>query len=155
MISKQFNKENPQYNLVATPVDHEAFKTSIRVMLAGGNPPNLFSYWAGARVQFIVDAGQLAPIDDVYETNKLNDLFPPAVKQGCTYNGHKYFLPLTQHFVAFFYNKAIFKKAGGDIECGTGLFTIRAAEKGAKVKGIDINPAMLEIAEKCLKSSRI
>lgn len=111
-LVKQFNKENPQYNLVATPVDHEAFKTSIRVMLAGGNPPDLFSYWAGARVQFIVDAGQLAPIDDVYAANKLNDLFPPAVKQGCTYNGHKYFLPLTQHFVAFFYNKAVFKKAG-------------------------------------------
>ena len=42
-----------------------------------------------------------------------------------------------------------------DIGCGTGLLTIRAAEKGAKVKGIDINPAMLEIAGKRLKSSRI
>jgi len=42
-----------------------------------------------------------------------------------------------------------------DIGCGTGLLTIRAAEKGAEVKGIDINPAMLEIAEKRLKSSRI
>ncbi len=34
-----------------------------------------------------------------------------------------------------------------DLGCGTGLLTIRAARRGARVKGIDINPQMLEIAE--------
>lgn len=107
-----FNADNPQYELSHTPVDHEAFKTSIRVMLSGGNPPDLFSYWAGARVQFIVDADRLAPIDDVFEANNLNTLFSEAVNQGCTYDGKKYFLPLTQHYVPFFYNKAVFEKVG-------------------------------------------
>ena len=35
-----------------------------------------------------------------------------------------------------------------DIGCGTGALTIRVAQKGAIVKGIDINPQMLEIAQK-------
>ena len=35
-----------------------------------------------------------------------------------------------------------------DLGCGTGALTIRAAQKGAHVKGIDINPQMLEIARK-------
>lgn len=35
-----------------------------------------------------------------------------------------------------------------DIGCGTGALTLRAAKKGAKVKGIDINSQMLEIAKK-------
>ena len=35
-----------------------------------------------------------------------------------------------------------------DLGCGTGALTLRAAQKGAKVKGIDINPQMLEIAKK-------
>ena len=35
-----------------------------------------------------------------------------------------------------------------DLGCGTGTLTLRAAQKGAKVKGIDINSNMLEIAEK-------
>jgi len=35
-----------------------------------------------------------------------------------------------------------------DLGCGTGALTLRAAKKGAKVKGIDINPQMLEIAQK-------
>ena len=111
-MTNSYNAEQSKYVLASTPIDHEAFKTSIRVMLAGGNPPDLFSYWAGARVQFIVDADRLAPIDDVFEANKLNELFPPAVQQGCTYSGKKYFMPLTQHFVPFFYNKDVFADVG-------------------------------------------
>lgn len=35
-----------------------------------------------------------------------------------------------------------------DIGCGTGALTVKAAKKGAHVKGIDVNPQMLEIAQK-------
>ncbi|MFQ5544190.1 MAG: corrinoid protein-associated methyltransferase CpaM [Nitrospiria bacterium] len=35
-----------------------------------------------------------------------------------------------------------------DIGCGTGAMTLRAAQKGAAVKGIDINSQMLEMAQK-------
>ncbi len=108
----EFNRDNPEYALSHTPLDHEAFKTSIRVMLSGGNPPDLFSYWAGAQVQFLVDADRLEPIDAVFDEYNLDDLFSDAVLQGTEYNGQKYFLPLTQHFVAFFYNKEVFANAG-------------------------------------------
>lgn len=35
-----------------------------------------------------------------------------------------------------------------DLGCGTGSLTLRAARKGANVKGIDVNSQMLEIAQK-------
>jgi len=35
-----------------------------------------------------------------------------------------------------------------DLGCGTGALTLRAARKGAKVKGIDVNPQMLEIVRR-------
>jgi len=35
-----------------------------------------------------------------------------------------------------------------DIGCGTGALTLRAAEKGAKIKAIDVKPEMLQIAQK-------
>jgi ubiquinone/menaquinone biosynthesis C-methylase UbiE len=38
-----------------------------------------------------------------------------------------------------------------DIGCGTGALTMRAAQRGAKVKGIDINAQMLEIAGERVK----
>ncbi len=34
-----------------------------------------------------------------------------------------------------------------DIGCGTGALTLRAAQKGARVKGIDVNTRLLEIAK--------
>jgi ubiquinone/menaquinone biosynthesis C-methylase UbiE len=40
-----------------------------------------------------------------------------------------------------------------DIGCGTGALTLKAALKQARVKGIDINPRMLEIAAKRLSEA--
>lgn len=42
-----------------------------------------------------------------------------------------------------------------DIGCGTGALTIRAALKGAIVKGIDINAQMLEVAQKKVKEAQL
>ncbi len=140
-----FNQDNPEYNMTHTPVDHEAFKTSILVMLSGGNPPDLFSYWAGARVQFVVDADRLAPIDDVYEEYGVSELFSEAVNSAATYNGHKYFLPLTQHYVAFFYNKEVFEKAGIDAVPQTWDEFTAACEK---IKAIGVAPIALGSKER-------
>ena len=38
-----------------------------------------------------------------------------------------------------------------DVGCGTGALTLRAAQKGATVKGIDVNTQMLEIARQRIK----
>lgn len=38
-----------------------------------------------------------------------------------------------------------------DIGCGTGALTLKAAQQGAKVTGMDINPQMLDIARKHAK----
>jgi demethylmenaquinone methyltransferase/2-methoxy-6-polyprenyl-1,4-benzoquinol methylase len=40
-----------------------------------------------------------------------------------------------------------------DVGCGTGALTIRAAQKGARVKGIDVNAQMLEIAQEWVKEA--
>lgn len=140
-----FNENNPDYLLTHTPVDHEAFKTSILVMLSGGNPPDLFSYWAGARVQFIVDADRLEPIDDVYEEYGVSELFSESVQNAASYNGHKYFLPLTQHFVAFFYNKEVFDKAGIAAPPETWGEFLTACEK---IKNIGVAPIALGSRER-------
>jgi len=39
-----------------------------------------------------------------------------------------------------------------DIGCGTGAFALKAAQKGAQVKGIDINPQMLKLAREKAKA---
>ena len=42
-----------------------------------------------------------------------------------------------------------------DVGCGTGALTCRAARKGAFVKGIDINPEMLEIGRKRVEAENL
>ena len=112
-IVDDFIAANPGLMHAASPVDHEQFKTSILVQLAGGNPPDTFSYWAGARIQFVVDGGRLQPIDDVWEANDMDSQFPQAViDNAATYDMHRYAVPLTLHWVGMFYNVALFEEVG-------------------------------------------
>jgi multiple sugar transport system substrate-binding protein/raffinose/stachyose/melibiose transport system substrate-binding protein len=110
-----FQKEHPNIEILRNPIDHEAYKVTIPALLAGDNQPDVFSYWAGARVQFVVDAGQLQPIDDLWVENKLDEAFPQGLAAGATYNGEKYLIPIGYHYVAFFYNKKLFETVGAKI----------------------------------------
>ena len=110
-IAAEINRQNSAYVFKHTPLDHESFKTSIRDDLRLGNTPDIYTYWAGARTQSIVD--QLVPIDDVLPPSEMNKLFGATIVQSaCSYNGQIYLVPLTQHFVGFFYNKKIFFENG-------------------------------------------
>ena len=106
-LAQAFNSKNPRYDLKAVSLDHEAFKSSIRDTLTSGNPPDLYSYWAGARTASIVD--HLEPIDDVWQQGSFDSLFAPSiVKAASDYNGRKYLIPITQHYIGFFYNRKVF-----------------------------------------------
>ena len=103
----EFNAGNPSHELKAVSLDHEAFKSGIYDTLKAGNPPDLYSYWAGARTAAIVD--QLEPIDDIWKLTGMDARFDPQlVEAAVEYEGKKYLLPISQHFVAFFYNKQVF-----------------------------------------------
>ena len=67
-IITNFTAAHKDFVILSNPIGHEDFKTTILIMLAGDEPPDIFSYWAGARMQFVVDAGRLAPIDDMWES---------------------------------------------------------------------------------------
>lgn len=109
MINK-FNSLEPGFKIKATGFDHESFKVSMKVMLSGGNPPDLFSYWAGARTFSLVKKGYLSPINNTWKNEKIDEKFPKSIIDACTYENNKYIIPVTQHYVAFFYNKKIFEK---------------------------------------------
>ncbi|WP_243361169.1 ABC transporter substrate-binding protein [Fundidesulfovibrio terrae] len=111
-LVEAFNEGNASMRVDASGLEHESFKVGIKGMLHEGRAPDIFSYWAGARVNSLVEAGYLAPIDDVWAESGLNGLFTKTVAQACTYGGRKYAVPVTQHYVAFFYNKKVFDGLG-------------------------------------------
>lgn len=99
-------------NAVINPIEHEAFKTQILVALAGGQPPDVFSYWAGARTASVQGRGQLQPIAGVFDNANVWDDFPAALANAGVYDGDPYLLPFGYHYVAFFYNPEVMAAAG-------------------------------------------
>jgi multiple sugar transport system substrate-binding protein/raffinose/stachyose/melibiose transport system substrate-binding protein len=94
-------------------VGHEDFKTDILVRAAGNNLPDVFSYWAGARVQFVADSDSLTPIDDAWNSDGLDNVVAKALADSATvYNGNRYLVPLNYHYAGMFYNTKVLADAG-------------------------------------------
>ena len=106
-------KEATGTTVVDSPIGHEDFKAGILVRAAGGNLPDVFSYWAGARTQFVVDAGTLGTIDDMWAEHGLDDVVAKSVADGATmYNGARYLVPFGYHYAGIFYNTKVMADAG-------------------------------------------
>lgn len=104
-----FNEQQSKHVLKAIPIDHEAFKVSILETLYSGTPPDLYSYWAGAKTFSILE--YLEPIDDLWLEGGLENIFSSdLIKSACQYDNHYYMVPITQHYVGFFYSKEVFEK---------------------------------------------
>ena len=101
------------YTMKNSPVGHEDFKTDILVRAAGDSLPDVFSYWAGARTQFVADSGSLHPIDEMWNREGLDDIVAKSVADSATmYNGQRYLAPFNYHYAGMFYNKKVFADAG-------------------------------------------
>jgi multiple sugar transport system substrate-binding protein len=91
-------------------VDHNTFQEQINSYLQG-KPDQVFTWFAGYRMQFFAQKGLATPIDDVWKV--LTPLMPPAMKGASTgLDGHQYFVPIYNYPWAVFYRKSVFKKNG-------------------------------------------
>lgn len=111
-IIDQFNAQSEKCEIVDNTTGHEDFKTQILVMLAGNNPPDVFSYWAGARVQFVVDSDALMELSDFWNDEKLGDIVSSGIQGSTQYNGGVYSIPQNFHYAGFFYNPKVMADAG-------------------------------------------
>ena len=106
-------KEQTGITVVDSPIGHEDFKTGILVRAAGNNLPDVFSYWAGARTQFVVDGGNLGAIDAMWTAQGLDAAVSKSVADGATmYNGSRYLVPFGYHYAGMFYNAKVMADAG-------------------------------------------
>ncbi len=94
-------------------VDHNTFQEQINSYLQG-KPDQVFTWFAGYRMQFFAQKGLATPIDDVWKT--LTPQMPPAMKAASTgLDGHQYFVPIYNYPWAVFYRKSVFKQHGYSI----------------------------------------
>ncbi|UXY23971.1 ABC transporter substrate-binding protein [Streptomyces cynarae] len=90
--------------------DHNTFQEQINSYLQG-TPDDVFTWFAGYRMQFFAAKGLASPIDDVWQTIGQN--FPDAMKQlSKGEDGKYYFVPLYTYPWAIFYRKSVFAQHG-------------------------------------------
>ncbi len=108
-VFKAFTKKTGTKVGVNT-VDHNTFQEQINTYLQG-RPQDVFTWFAGYRMQFFAQKGLLSPIDDVWQT--LAPQFSPAMQQASKgLDGHYYFVPIYNYPWAVFYRKSVFKAHG-------------------------------------------
>jgi multiple sugar transport system substrate-binding protein len=91
-------------------VDHNTFQNNITSYLQG-TPDDLFTWFAGYRMQYFAAQGLALPIDDVWQ--KIGGNFSAAAKSLSTgLDGHQYLVPIYNYPWVVFYNKSEFSAKG-------------------------------------------
>ncbi|MFJ5155406.1 ABC transporter substrate-binding protein [Streptomyces sp. NPDC088353] len=91
-------------------VDHDTFQKSISTYLQG-TPDDVFTWFAGYRMQYFAKKGLASPIDDVWA--RIGAGYSDATKQlSKGEDGKYYFVPLYNYPWAVFYRKSVFQRHG-------------------------------------------
>jgi len=90
-------------------VDHNTFQENINNYLQG-KPDDVFTWFAGYRMQFFAEKGLIGDVSDVWQNiTGMSD----ALKTASTgADGKQYFVPLTNYPWAVFYRKSVFAEKG-------------------------------------------
>jgi len=89
-------------------VDHNTFQENINTYLQG-NPDDVFTWFAGFRMNQFAEQGLITDISDVWPIDGLNDSFKAASTAS---DGKQYFVPVGYYPWAVFYKKSLFEKKG-------------------------------------------
>jgi multiple sugar transport system substrate-binding protein len=91
-------------------VDHNTFQEQINNYLQG-TPDDVFTWFAGNRMQFFAERGLVGDISDVWE--EVGDQYSEAFKAASTgKDGKQYFMPLYNYAWAVWYRKSVFQQHG-------------------------------------------
>lgn len=113
-------------------VQHEAFQEQINNYLQG-RPDDVFSWFAGYRMQFFAAQGLAGAIDDVWRT--LGPNFSDAMKAASTgADGKMYFVPMYNYPWPVNYRKSLFQEKGYKIP--TTLDELKSLSEQMKKDGI-------------------
>ena len=89
-------------------VDHNTFQENINTYLQG-NPDDVFTWFAGFRMNQFAEQGLITNISDVWPIDGINDSFKAASTAS---DGKQYFVPVGYYPWAVFYKKSLFEKKG-------------------------------------------
>jgi multiple sugar transport system substrate-binding protein len=103
-----FQSKNAGLTVKINEIEHNTFQENINNYLQG-NPDDVFSWFAGYRMQFFAKRGLIGDISDVWPLDGVNDSFKTA---STGEDGKQYFVPQSYYPWAVFYRKSVFADRG-------------------------------------------
>ena len=110
-MADAYMKDHPNVTIKINVLENEAFKAALQTNLQAGDVPDLFQSWGGGGLKEQVEAGLVKDISDRVEG--LRSATSTRASSGCTRStASSTASPSTPGMVGFWYNKALFAKAG-------------------------------------------
>jgi raffinose/stachyose/melibiose transport system substrate-binding protein len=107
---KEFQTLHPNVTIKNVPIENEAFKAKLTTLTQSGKTPDIYTTWGGGVLQQQIDAGLVKDISA--DVAPWVGSFTPAAMGAYQFDGKTYAIPIDIGMVGFWYNKALFAKAG-------------------------------------------
>jgi multiple sugar transport system substrate-binding protein len=98
-------------SVTVNTVDHNTFQEQIDNYLQG-TPDDVFTWFAGYRMQFFAAKGLAGDISSVWKGGLASSMSPALKAASTGADGKQYFVPFYYYPWAFFYRKSVFKAKG-------------------------------------------
>lgn len=109
-LAKKFEADNPKVKVKIVQMENDAYKSKMTALTASGKLPDIFHTWGGGVLRQQVDAGLVEDLTDRAEP--WADGLLPVAKEPYLIDGKAYGIPFDIGMIGFWYNKALFRKAG-------------------------------------------
>ncbi len=109
-----FEEANPGVNVEFNFQDDDLYQTiGLPQLLNGGDAPDIYFEWAGARLQSRYEEGFVADITDAVENGELGSYFEEGAYNGMVIDGKNVMVPANADVTTvFWYNTEIFDSVG-------------------------------------------
>ncbi|WP_434733931.1 extracellular solute-binding protein [Rhizobium sp. YTUHZ044] len=113
-IVKKYEAEHPDVDIQMQFLENEALKAKLPTLLQSDDVPDFFFSWGGGVLKQQSETGALQDVTTALDADggKLRKAYTPASVDGLTFDGKTWAIPYKVGLVSFFYNKALFAKAG-------------------------------------------
>ncbi|MBW9052763.1 ABC transporter substrate-binding protein [Rhizobium mesosinicum] len=137
-IAKKYEAQHPDVDIQMQFLENEAFKAKLPTMLQSDDVPDFFFSWGGGVLKQQSETGALQDLTTALDADggKLRNAYTPASVDGLTFDGKTWAIPYKVGLVSFFYNKALFAKAGVKAEDIKSWSDFLEAVKKIKAAGI-------------------
>jgi raffinose/stachyose/melibiose transport system substrate-binding protein len=109
-LADEYMAAHPNVTINETVLENEALKTKIATAMQAGTPPDIFQSWGGGGLGEQVAAGLVKDITT--DVSSWADTMNPGAMGIYQVDGKQYGIPYNFGMVGFWYNKALFTKAG-------------------------------------------